>query len=102
MVSFGLMLELYICWILTSKADEKAIVHCSAGIGRTGTTITLAHAIISIWAQLNSGMSDPKISIFSIVRRLREQRFGLVQMQSQYTFIYVFLMQYLASESIIN
>lgn len=70
MASFQLMLEHFIHWILTSK-KEKAVVHCSAGIGRTGTTICLAHLIINMWAQRNAGVS-PKLSIFSTVRRMRE------------------------------
>lgn len=50
MVSFGVMLFEFIEWLLKSNTDEKAVVHCSAGIGRTGTTICLAHAIVNIWA----------------------------------------------------
>jgi protein tyrosine phosphatase len=94
MQSFQVMLEHFICWILESQKDAKAVVHCSAGIGRTGTTVTLAHAIINTHAQLNKGQK-PVCSIFSIVRRLREQRFGLVQMPNQFMFIFVFFMQYL-------
>ena len=64
--------------MLESDPSEKVIIHCSAGIGRTGTTVTLVTALINIWAQLNQGEQDPLISIFSIVRCLREQRYGLV------------------------
>jgi len=64
--------------MLESDPSEKVIIHCSAGIGRTGTTVTLVTALINIWAQLNQGEQDPLVSIFSIVRRLREQRYGLV------------------------
>ena len=53
MASFQLMLEHFINWILTS-GYQKAAVHCSAGIGRTGTTISLAHLIINLWAQKNA------------------------------------------------
>ena len=54
---------------------EKLVVHCKAGIGRTGTTIALINATISIQEQLlSSSGSEPSLSLFSIVRRLREQR----------------------------
>ena len=96
MQSFQVMLERFLIWILESPGDAKAVVHCSAGIGRTGTTVTLAHAIINTHAQVNNGQK-PVCSIFSIVRRLREQRFGLVQMPNQFMFIFVFFMQYLQS-----
>ena len=82
------MLDAFIDMMVTSASNEKAVVHCSAGIGRTGTTITLMHIIISICAQRNSGIEDPKFSIFATVRRLREQRLGMVQVVDQYYFIY--------------
>lgn len=69
-------------------------MHCSAGIGRTGTTLCLAHNIMQLWAQRNAGVVQPQLSVFSTVRRLREQRFGLVQMPEQYLFIYRFLRKY--------
>ena len=54
------------------------MVHCSAGIGRTGTTISLAETIINISAQKNEGIENPEFSLFHTVRRLREQRYGSV------------------------
>ena len=87
-------------FIVASKADEKVIVHCSAGIGRTGTIITLMYVILLIQAQLNSGIKDPKFSIFSVVRRIREQRMGMVQMPEQYSFIYQFFYKWLADKKL--
>lgn len=94
MTSFQLMLEHFIMMLLTSGQNEKVVVHCSAGIGRTGTTISLAHNIVHLWAQRNAGLI-PKLSIFSTVRRLREQRLGMVQVTEQYHFIYAFLRKYM-------
>ena len=49
--SFQRMFEIFTHMVLHSDQNEKAIVHCSAGIGRTGTTIALLHLIVQLWAQ---------------------------------------------------
>lgn len=74
------MLEYFLWTLLSTNPDQRIVVHCSAGIGRTGTTIALAHLICNTWAQKNAKIADPMVSIFSTVRRLREQRYYLVQM----------------------
>lgn len=79
--------------VLMSDTPEKAqklLVHCLAGRGRTGTIISIINALVSIKAQLAAGidLADVKLSIFSIVRRLREQRYWSVQDPSQYQLIY--------------
>lgn len=92
---FSILLDAFIDMIITSDISEKTVVHCSAGIGRTGTTISLMQLIISICSQINAGIKDPKFSVFATVRRLREQRLGMVQMPEQYMFIYQFLAYWL-------
>jgi protein tyrosine phosphatase len=82
------MMENYLIFMLTSQPNEKSVVHCSAGIGRTGTTITIMNIIINLFAQKNAGIQDPEFSVFSVVRRIRECRYGMVQVQAQYEFIY--------------
>ena len=57
---------------------ERLLVHCRAGIGRTGTTVAILNSIIAIKEQMKLGITSPQLSIFSIVRRLREQRIWMV------------------------
>ncbi|KAH8350288.1 hypothetical protein KR067_013028, partial [Drosophila pandora] len=57
------------------------VVHCSAGVGRTGTFIGLD----IIMQRLKS---ESKINIFETVKKLRFQRMKMVQTIQQYTFLY--------------
>ncbi|KAK3925792.1 Receptor-type tyrosine-protein phosphatase beta [Frankliniella fusca] len=57
------------------------VVHCSAGVGRTGT-------LIAVDILLQRLKAKKKLDIFGVVMRLREQRPFMVQCQEQYTFIY--------------
>ena len=70
-----------------ATVGPHVLVHCSAGVGRTGTLIALYHMIITLQAMKN----NPRISVFGTVRRLREQRWGLVQTKDQYDFLYKFM-----------
>lgn len=58
------------------------MVHCSAGIGRTGVLIAIDVGIQGIL------QGDPKIDILRIVSTLRQDRAGMVQTRDQYRFIH--------------
>ncbi|KAH9423329.1 C6 finger domain-containing protein, variant, partial [Dermatophagoides pteronyssinus] len=64
------------------------VVHCSAGVGRTGTFI----AIDSLISRIDDGAQD--INVFECVSSLRYQRNFLVQSLRQYIFVYRAIMEY--------
>ncbi|EFO17864.1 protein-tyrosine phosphatase [Loa loa] len=68
-----------------SSHTAPVIVHCSAGIGRTCTFIAIALGVDQLCK------TPENIDVFSIVSRLRRQRFGAVQLPGQYAFIYLVL-----------
>ncbi|XP_053788710.1 receptor-type tyrosine-protein phosphatase kappa-like isoform X1 [Vidua chalybeata] len=62
------------------------LVHCSAGIGRTGTFIALDFL-------LKMGKAEGKVDVFHCVQQLREQRVSMVQTKEQYSFLYEALLE---------
>lgn len=71
-----------------STANNPRIIHCSAGVGRSGTFIALEYLL----AQLDSGAleesKDDEDMIYDVVNHLREQRMTMVQSEIQYQFLY--------------
>jgi protein tyrosine phosphatase len=75
-----------------NKKDGPIIVHCSAGVGRTGTFISMYFLEKEIRNQLNDPkVKNIKVNIFNFVRKLKEMRLYLVQSDSQYYYIYIFV-----------
>lgn len=69
--------------------NKPVVVHCSAGVGRTGTFISVFNVIYDILSKKNSEVIQ--FSIFNVVRKLKEMRRFLVQNVEQYFFIYQFI-----------
>ena len=78
----------YVTKNAAEKVKEKLLVHCRAGMGRTGTFTTLLQSCIVVNSQLARGVKDPVLSIFSIVRRQRMQRCYFCNEDDQHEFIY--------------
>ncbi|CAJ1062519.1 tyrosine-protein phosphatase non-receptor type 6 [Xyrichtys novacula] len=67
------------------------IIHCSAGIGRTGTIVVIDMIIETI----DTMGLDCDIDIPKYIQMVREQRSGMVQTEAQYKFIYLSVSQYI-------
>ncbi|XP_051789826.1 receptor-type tyrosine-protein phosphatase H-like isoform X2 [Erpetoichthys calabaricus] len=61
--------------------NAPVVVHCSAGVGRTGTFIALDYLLL----QLSNEMA---VSVYSFVQRMRKNRPLMVQTESQYIFLH--------------
>uniref|UniRef100_A0A6A7G379 protein-tyrosine-phosphatase n=1 Tax=Hirondellea gigas TaxID=1518452 RepID=A0A6A7G379_9CRUS len=70
---------------LLSPSRGPIVVHCSAGIGRTGTFIVLDMILRQIARQ---GL-DCELDIQRTILLVRSQRSGLVQTEAQYKFVYL-------------
>ncbi|KJH50566.1 Protein-tyrosine phosphatase [Dictyocaulus viviparus] len=66
----------------TSDEDPPCVVHCSAGIGRSGTFII----VDGVLRMIELGIPESEISLSDLVVDLRCQRFGLIQTPHQLMF----------------
>ncbi|XP_049439580.1 tyrosine-protein phosphatase non-receptor type 6 isoform X1 [Epinephelus fuscoguttatus] len=81
---------------VNSKQEEfpdagPMIIHCSAGIGRTGTIVVIDMIIQTI----DTIGLDCDLDIPKYIQMVREQRSGMVQTEAQYKFIYLAVSEYI-------
>ena len=85
-------LEIIIAECLNSIAkSEMMLIHCSAGIGRTGT---LGGILEASRVYKEKGM----FSIFEIVENMRHYRYHAVQSEEQYKFLYSYIPKKLSKD----
>jgi protein-tyrosine phosphatase len=69
--------------------DNPRVVHCSAGVGRTGTFIALDHLLHELETGGLLKLTEPEMDpVFETVNQLREQRMTMVYNEMQLQFIY--------------
>ena len=71
-----------------SGTCNPRIIHCSAGVGRSGSFIALEYLLAQIQSGAISEANDDQDLIFDLVTQLREQRMSMVQSDIQYAFLY--------------
>ncbi|CAF1064624.1 unnamed protein product [Rotaria sordida] len=71
----------------TNSEQYPIVVHCTAGVGRTGTYIAIDGMIDKI-------KQEGKIDIYNFVLQMRRERSLMVQTVRQYVFIYRSLLEY--------
>uniref|UniRef100_A0A8C9PHZ1 Receptor-type tyrosine-protein phosphatase H n=1 Tax=Spermophilus dauricus TaxID=99837 RepID=A0A8C9PHZ1_SPEDA len=75
-------------WLDLTSEGGPPIVHCSAGVGRTGTLIALDVLLRQLECE---GLVGP----FSFVRKMRESRPLMVQTEAQYVFLHQCILRFL-------
>jgi protein-tyrosine phosphatase len=71
-----------------TDSNSPRIVHCSAGVGRSGTFIALDWLLTELEEGGLDSLDDEADPISDIVDTLRQQRMMMVQSDSQYSFLY--------------
>ncbi|KAH9490847.1 hypothetical protein Btru_033546 [Bulinus truncatus] len=67
--------------VTASTSPHLTVVHCSAGVGRTGTFIALLNVI-------KQALETGKLNFFETVTKLRQDRIFMVQTATQYEFLH--------------
>ncbi|XP_022109446.1 uncharacterized protein LOC110989392 isoform X2 [Acanthaster planci] len=74
----------------TPEGAGPYLIHCSAGVGRTG-------AIIAIHALLQQAHAEKTLDIYNFVADMRDHRVSIVQTPVQYIFVHLALLEALFS-----
>ncbi|XP_046562318.1 uncharacterized protein LOC124271261 [Haliotis rubra] len=79
--TFALLEFMWRVKVTTRHKTQPIIVHCSAGIGRTGT-------YIAIESLVDQAAAEGCVDVVSFVSNMRGQRKNMIQTKEQYLFLY--------------
>ncbi|XP_073760632.1 tyrosine-protein phosphatase non-receptor type 20 isoform X9 [Callorhinus ursinus] len=78
----------YVRYVRKSHLTGPMLVHCSAGVGRTGVFLCVDVVFCAIEKNF-------PFNIKNIVTQMREQRYGMIQTKEQYFFCYKVVLEVL-------
>lgn len=79
---------LKLCAEKNTWPSNPRIIHCSAGVGRSGTFIALEYLLAQVESGAILDAKEDEDMIYGVVNGLREQRMLMVQTEGQYQFLY--------------
>ncbi|VDM47958.1 unnamed protein product [Toxocara canis] len=73
--------------------NSTAIVHCSAGVGRTGTMVACEICLKIL-------LEGKDLNPIDVIKEMRSQRAGAVQTEAQYVYLHKTLLEYINAKKI--
>uniref|UniRef100_A0AC35GC96 Glucuronosyltransferase n=1 Tax=Panagrolaimus sp. PS1159 TaxID=55785 RepID=A0AC35GC96_9BILA len=73
--------------VIRNESGSTCLIHCSAGVGRTGT-------VMAIDLALRAFLEGKEVNILEIIKEIRSYRASAVQTEGQYVFIHQCLIEY--------
>ncbi|TKR78005.1 hypothetical protein L596_018882 [Steinernema carpocapsae] len=81
--------------IFRTQTLSPAVIHCSAGVGRTGTIVALEICMRT----LNAGS---ELSVYNVIKELRSRRYLACQTDLQYLYVHRAILAFVTSKNIVS